>query len=59
MSREELLTKYQPERTRCTNWTRVMGYIRNRDSFNDGKKSEWTERVFFNEKVALANEKMK
>ena len=58
MSRNELLTKYMNERTKCEMYTRVMGYIRNRNSFNDGKQSEWKERVFFRENVALANDKM-
>jgi anaerobic ribonucleoside-triphosphate reductase len=49
MSRNELLTKYQSERTPCESYSRVMGYIRNVNSFNDGKKSEWRERVWFRE----------
>lgn len=49
MSRNELLTKYQNERTRCESFTRVMGYIRNKSSFNIGKQSEAEERVYFTE----------
>lgn len=33
------------ERQPCEVWTRVMGYHRPVDSFNDGKKSEHAERV--------------
>lgn len=55
MSREELLHKYQHERTQVETWTRVMGYLRNKNSFNDGKKSEWNQRLFFEEKVALSH----
>ena len=53
MSREELLQKYRAERTPVETWTRVMGYLRNKNSFNDGKKSEWDQRLFFTEKEAL------
>lgn len=56
MSRNELLTKYQSERTPTEAFSRVMGYIRNVNSFNDGKKSEWRERVWFREsKCNLCN----
>lgn len=54
MSRNDLLKKYQNERTRCESYTRVMGYIRNRASFNDGKQSEAAERVYFTEKCACS-----
>lgn len=52
MSRQELLAKYQSERTQCEVWQRVMGYLRNINSFNDGKKSEAAERVYFTESCA-------
>jgi ribonucleoside-triphosphate reductase len=35
--------------TMCEIWTRVMGYHRPIQSFNDGKKSEFAERVYFDE----------
>jgi anaerobic ribonucleoside-triphosphate reductase len=53
MSRQELLTKYQNERTRCESYSRVMGYIRNLTSFNDGKRSEWKQRVWYTEAAAF------
>lgn len=37
----------ESERQRCEIWTRVMGYHRPITSFNQGKKSEHKERVFF------------
>jgi anaerobic ribonucleoside-triphosphate reductase len=42
------------ERQRCEIWTRVMGYHRPLSSFNTGKKGEFAERVYFEERVALA-----
>ena len=41
------------ERQKCEVWTRVMGYHRPIDSFNRGKKSEYYERMCFNENKAL------
>lgn len=49
MSKNELLEMYKNERSQCECWTRVMGYLRNRNSFNDGKQSEWKQRVWFKE----------
>lgn len=37
------------ERQLCEIWTRVMGYHRPVASFNEGKKGEHEERVFFQE----------
>ena len=37
------------DRTSCEIWTRVMGYYRPVSRFNNGKKSEYEERMFFNE----------
>lgn len=62
MSKDEILKKYEKERTMTDNWSRVMGYMRpsrliqrNEDgtqvagtSYNKGKVSEFKERVFFN-----------
>ena len=50
MSRDEILKKLNDKRTKCTVWTRVMGYHRPVDSFNTGKKGEHKERVYFKEK---------
>jgi hypothetical protein len=40
------------ERQPCEIWTRVMGYHRPVSSFNIGKKGEFHERRFFNERHA-------
>lgn len=58
MGKKSLLEKYQEERVKCDQWTRVMGYYRpavsidrttntTGSSFNLGKQSEFKERVFF------------
>ena len=41
------------ERQKCEIWTRVMGYYRPVSEFNIGKKSEHSERQFFEENKAL------
>jgi hypothetical protein len=38
------------ERQRCEVWTRVMGYHRPFSSFNTGKKGEFHERTYFDER---------
>ncbi len=38
---------------KCEVWTRVMGYHRPVSEFNRGKKSEFYERRYFEEGVAL------
>lgn len=35
------------ERTRCERYSRVVGYLRPVDQWNEGKKSEWDDRVMF------------
>lgn len=47
MNKEELLTKYEQERTRCTVYTRVMGYHRPVETFNAGKQGEFHDRTHF------------
>ncbi len=47
---EELLKKLQDRRTRCTVYTRVMGYHRPVESFNIGKKGEHRQRKQFVER---------
>lgn len=47
MGKQELLEKYKNERTHVEVWTRVMGYMRNVNSFNVGKQSEYKQRVFY------------
>lgn len=44
-------------RTKCEIWTRLnilaMGYIRSKDYFNKGKKSEFAERKYFTEEKTM------
>ena len=42
-------------RTKCKIWTRGMGYYRPTCNFNIGKQSEFRERQFFTENVALSS----
>jgi hypothetical protein len=41
------------ERQRCEVWTRVMGYHRPMSSFNTGKKGEFLDRTYFDERCVL------
>ena len=43
------------ERQPCEIWTRVMGYHRPLSSFNTGKKGEFHERTYFDERRALSD----
>lgn len=43
----DALTLADDERQVCEVWTRVMGYHRPVDSFNEGKQAEHAERRFF------------
>jgi anaerobic ribonucleoside-triphosphate reductase len=49
MEREAILKENQEERTKCTVYTRVMGYHRPVETFNIGKKGEFKERKHFKE----------
>ena len=49
MTKQEILSKYAQDRTRCTVYTRVMGYHRPVSEFNAGKQSEHHERTHFRE----------
>lgn len=40
------------KRTKCEIYTRVMGYFRPVSHFNIGKKSEFYERIYFDEEVS-------
>lgn len=42
-------------RTRCEIYTRVMGYYRPVTQFNNGKKSEFYTRKYFDETTSVAN----
>ena len=46
------ITLDDSERQRCEIWTRAMGYHRPVSSFNIGKKGEFHERRFFEERAA-------
>ncbi len=51
----QAITLLDEERQPCEIWTRVMGYHRPVASFNIGKKGEFYERCYFEEKrVGLA-----
>ena len=39
----------EADRQRCEVYTRVMGYLRPKDSANTGKQGEFEERVYFTE----------
>lgn len=52
MGKSEFLSKYESERQKCEVYSRVMGYYRNVNSFNIGKKSQFAEREFFKIKNA-------
>lgn len=47
MTDSEILESLQEKRTKCTVWSRVMGYHRPVEGFNIGKKGEHKERIFF------------
>lgn len=49
-TRNEVLLRETEKRTKCTVYTRVMGYHRPVESFNIGKTGEHRERVQFKEK---------
>ena len=44
---QDLLEKNKELRTKCTVYTRVMGYHRPVETFNSGKQGEFKERVHF------------
>ena len=46
------ITLDDSERQPCEIWTRVMGYHRPMSSFNIGKKGEFHERTYFNERCS-------
>ncbi len=49
---EQLLQEHAAERTKCTVYTRVMGYHRPVETFNAGKQGEFEEREHFVEPCA-------
>lgn len=50
MTDKEILQANETLRQPVECWTRVMGYFRPYSQFNKGKKSEFNERVWFEEK---------
>lgn len=44
---QEILEANKDKRTKCTIYTRVMGYHRPVETFNDGKQGEFEERKHF------------
>jgi anaerobic ribonucleoside-triphosphate reductase len=51
--RDEILKEHRKERTKCSVYTRVMGYHRPVETFNIGKKGEFSERKHFKEDSSL------
>ena len=47
MTDKEILREQEAKRTKCTIYTRVMGYHRPVETFNTGKKGEFAERTHF------------
>jgi len=47
MNDREILEKLNDQRTRCTIWQRVMGYLCPVERYNKGKQGEFKEREFF------------
>lgn len=46
---EQILQEHAEERTKCTVYTRVMGYHRPVETFNAGKQGEFEDRQHFTE----------
>lgn len=51
MTDVEVLKKNESQRTKCTVYTRVMGYHRPVETFNIGKKAEFADRVHFEQRL--------
>ena len=43
-------------RTRCEVYSRVVGYIRPVEQWNDGKQAEFKDRLLFNLKLGVSGE---
>lgn len=50
MTDTEILNSIEAQRQPVECWTRVMGYFRPYSHFNKGKKSEFNDRVWFDER---------
>lgn len=53
MTNQEILKQNQSARSRCTVYTRVMGYHRPVETFNAGKQGEFQDRVHFKEPASV------
>lgn len=51
MTRDERLEELNDKRTKCTQYTRVMGYYRPVEAFNPGKMGEHKQRKQFIEEA--------
>lgn len=49
MTKQQILEKHKEKRTKCTVWSRCMGYHRPIESFNMGKIGEHKDRIMFEE----------
>ncbi|MDR2902044.1 MAG: anaerobic ribonucleoside-triphosphate reductase [Lactobacillales bacterium] len=56
MTDKELLKQNEDMRQPVECWTRVMGYLRPVSQYNPGKKSEFKERVWFEESASCGCE---
>lgn len=54
----EILAENESKRTKCTVYTRVMGYHRPVETFNNGKQGEFEERQHFVEPGTRCKSKM-
>lgn len=59
MTDTQYLNDNKRNRQRCEIWTRAMGYCRPVANFNKGKQSEFKERVYFTENIAMASIKQR
>lgn len=55
MSKSELLDLYSGERQKTLIYSRVMGYLTCRDRYNDSKKQEAADRVYFDEGLSCSH----
>ncbi len=55
MTDKEILKKLEKKRTKCVIYTRVMGYHRPTETFNIGKKGEFSQRNHFVESKCNCN----
>lgn len=56
---DEILAEHEAERSKCTVYTRVMGYHRPVETFNAGKQGEFEEREHFVEPCGCGDQILK